>query len=133
MESPSTSKKRKAVFGLGNAISTGDATITGSELPTYRQVLRSLMVHCQTVDKLTNKNTYKWNAAKIVLSRVAEIYAKAGIPMISEIKPCQKIIAFMKENAKLREIPTTRRQSNSAEGKLAEMKKSYIKAFLSDR
>ena len=37
--------KTAEIFGLGSGITDSDAEITGSRLPTCRQVLRSLMYH----------------------------------------------------------------------------------------
>ena len=59
------------VFGLGSAITKDDCEITGSRLPTCRQVLRCMMFVMQNEgsEKLT-----KWKSAQIVLSKVSVFY-----------------------------------------------------------
>lgn len=125
----SKTRKAVAIFGLGSAISIADAKITGCRLPTYRQILRCLMYNCRVIDEHTGKTSSKWKAAKTVLSQVSPFYAKAGIPMISENKACQKMIAFMDTNAKLREIPRKRRETASAQQKVDDMNKRLEETF----
>ena len=103
-------RKSAEVFGLGQAITEDDFLITGARLPTYRQVLRCLMYHTQP-DKKTKINKSRWEAAKAVLSQVREFYKKAGRPIITERKACERIIAFLDENSKIRNIPMRRRES----------------------
>ena len=113
-----STRQSSAVFGLGNAITEEDSNITGSRLPTCEQVLRCLMYHIQegAVENLT-----RWQAAKLVLSKITPFYQKGNIPMIAERKACEKIIKLMDENAKIRAIPVARRSSTDSSNKVKAM------------
>ena len=94
------------IFGLGECISLLDATINGSKLPTYNQVIRCYMYYQQyqpgeTKRKMTQK----------VLDQIIPFYMKANIPMIHEEKEFEKIWKAVQSNAKLRAIPSKRRNN----------------------
>ncbi len=84
---PTAKKTRKSceVFGLGSKISKDDEQITGSRLPTCLQVLRCLMYH---IGDGMKESRSRWEAAKLVFSKVAVFYEKANIPMIAERQAC---------------------------------------------
>lgn len=126
--SQTATRTRKAaeIFGLGSGITTTDSQITGSRLPTSRQVLRCFMFHQQ---KGTSTRQTKFETAKIVLSQVSEFYRKANIPMISDKKACQKIIKLADDNAKLRSIPFARRTRPATLNKLKCMETELNKTF----
>lgn len=111
------------VYGLGPAITEDDSVIKGVRLPTCRQVLRC------TLYQLENSSMTKYQAANIVYTQVAEFYHKANIPMITEIKSCQKITALVEENKKLRAIPVNRRENLSSKAKLEAMEKKMNETF----
>ena len=114
------------LFGLGNAITVGDSEIHGSKLPTCEQVLRCLMYHIQ---EGSAENRTKWQSAKLVLSKVAVFYEKANIPMIAERKACERMIALLDENAKIRAIPVARRSSEASTKKLTAMEEKLKTTF----
>ena len=116
MASPSNSqskgtRKSLAIFGLGEAISPEDAVITAARLPIRRQVLRCMMYHTNVPNKITNVNHSQWEAARLVLNQQVIFYGKANIPMISELKACERIIQLLMANAKLRAISKERRSN----------------------
>ena len=111
-------RQSSTVYGLGSAITVEDSQITGSRLPTCQQVLRCLMYHIRNG---AAENITRWQAAKLVLSKVAVFYEKASIPMIPERKACKKMIQLLEENAKVREIPTSRRSSAASVKKVKQM------------
>ena len=80
--SPRT-RTAKSIFGLGKGITDDDAQITGSRLPTRRQVLRCAKYHIgKNVFTASKKNM--WHAAKAVYLQVVPFYKKANIPNITE-------------------------------------------------
>jgi len=119
-------RKTAEIFGLGSGITASDAEITGSRLPTCRQVLRCLMYHLQ---KGVSESRTRTEAAKIVLAKVLPFYGKANIPVISEIKACQKMIKLLDENAKIRAIPIARRTAPATLAKLKQMDTELNKTF----
>lgn len=114
------------VFGLGSAISKEDSDITGSRLPTCRQVLRCMMYH---IEEGSHENRTKWESAKLVLNHVSVFYEKANIPMISEKKACERIIKLLNENAKIRAIPVSRRGTEASLKKVQEMEEKLATTF----
>ena len=101
MESKKT-RSSKAIYGLGNAVTEEDGTLTGVRLPTCRQVFRCVMWHIQKEmgeDKQTQ--ALKWKSASIVLSQLKTFYAKANIPMLSDHQCCKLIVDFLNDNKKL--------------------------------
>lgn len=115
-----------SIFGLGNAITEADSNITGIRLPTCRQVLRCMMYHVQ--DGIQISRT-KYEAAKIVHAKVLIFYQKAHIPMISDIKCCQKIIQLLEDSRRVREIPCTRRSTPGALEKVRKMDEALAQTF----
>ena len=68
MESKNT-RSARAIYGLGNAVTEEDGTLTAVQLPTCRQVLCSMMWHMQAEmgeDKQTQAPKQK--SVSIVLS-----------------------------------------------------------------
>ncbi len=128
--SPSTinTRQSKTIFGLGPSVTKDDAIITGCRLPTNRQVLRC-MLYYTTIPDDTNQNKSKWSAAKIVLAQLMIFYQKANIPVISEIKCCERLVNLLEENAKIRAIPKDRRTSQATLNKLQEMEKKLGETF----
>ena len=124
----STRKTRQSasIFGLGNAITMEDSMITGSRLPTSRQVLRCLMFYVQ---EGISENRTKWQSAKLVLFKVVPFYQKANIPMISERKACERMIQLLEDNAKVRAIPCNRRSAASSLEKVKQMEDKLAKTF----
>ena len=81
-------RQRSQVFGLGPAICIDDATITGTRLPSCRQVLRCMVYHCSEASHAEQPASVgapsRFTTAKLVLQQVATFYQKANIPIISE-------------------------------------------------
>ena len=123
---PKETRQCSAVFGIGTGITSTDAEITGSKLPTNSQVLRCYMFHQR--EGLTFNRTRHENA-KIVLKQIIPFYSKANIPTITEKKACEKIISLFQKNAKLRELPVNRRSSTFAQTKLKETEIELAKTF----
>ena len=116
----------KLIYGLGTAINNDDARITGSRLPNCNQVLRCMMWHIQ---EGTSERRSKWEAAKLVMAQLETFYQKANIPLISEKKALQRIIALSDENAKMRAIPKNRRDLPSSQEKLRKMQFKLQETF----
>jgi len=123
---PKETRQSNAVFGIGTGITSADAEITGSKLPTNSQVLRCYMFHQR--EGLTLNRTRHDNA-KIVLKQIIPFYNKANIPTITEKKACEKIISLFQKNSKLRELPVNRRSSSSAQTKLKQTEIELSKTF----
>ena len=119
-------RNTSTIFGLGEGITEADGTITGSRLPSSRQVLRCLLYHYQQGIPESKTRT---QAAKQVLAQVSIFYKKANIPMISEIKACEKMIKLLDNNSKLRAIPIARRSTASTLTKLQKQKLELDKTF----
>lgn len=119
-------KSRDLVFGLGRAITQDDAEITGCRLPNCEQVLRCMMFELQSEG--SGKRT-KWESAQFVLSTVSNFYKKANIPMISDRKACEKIIALLNDNNKLRAIPKKLRSAPSSINKLKQIEQKLKETF----
>ena len=123
-------RKSLAIFGLGEAISPENAVITGARLPTRRQALRCMMYHTNVPNKIPNVNRSQWEAPTLVLNQLVVFYGKANIPMISELKACERIIQLLKENAKLRAIPKERRSNASVVSRINAKEASLCETFL---
>jgi len=119
-------RQSNAVFGTGAGITSADSEITGAKLPSNNQVLRCYMFYQREGLPL---NRTRHQNAKIVLRQIIPFYQKANIPIITEKKACEKIIALFQKNAKLRELPVDRRSSPSAQNKLAEAEADLMKTF----
>jgi len=79
-ETMMTSKHVKGCFGVGTAVTKEDAEITGSRLPSNKQVLRSYLYFRANPSE---KNQRKVDYAKMVLNQVMQFYSKANIPTIT--------------------------------------------------
>uniref|UniRef100_UPI00358E735C zinc finger protein 675-like n=1 Tax=Myxine glutinosa TaxID=7769 RepID=UPI00358E735C len=119
-----------AIFGLGNAFTEADGTLTGVRLPTCRQVLRCVMWYIQK-EICEGKQTQplKWKSASIVLIQLKKFYTKANIPMLSDHQCCKLILDLLNDNNKLRQIPVSRRESPSTLAKLQTMNERLDKTF----
>lgn len=81
-------------YGLTHGITDDDQFITGSRLPTYRQVLRCFLFY-------TKKKEYaKLEAAKNCYNQVKPHYDKGGIKMKAEFKCYDIIKNFMPKTLK---------------------------------
>ena len=124
-ETPSTTRKSSAVFGLGNAITQEDALMTGIQRSTCRQVLRCLMYYIgeAVVDKRLGCTSAppKWESSKRLLSQVTTFYQKANIPTVFDHQACVKMVKLLDANAKLRAIPVARRSTPATLCKLYDM------------
>lgn len=119
-------RQSSTIFGLGNKITAEDSTITGSRLPTCLQVLRCLMHH---LAEGVHENCTRWEAAKIVHSKVSVFYEKAHIPMITKRKACERLIKLLDDNAKVRAIPINRRSAPNSLNKLKKMEEMLAQTF----
>jgi len=119
-------RRQSQIFGLGAKITIEDAEITGLRLPTNEQVLRCFKYH--QMQRLA-ENFTKRDIAKIVLEKIVPFYHKANIPMISSKRVCEKIIALVDRNAKLRETPIERRSSPAIIAKLEGNRSSFQQTF----
>ena len=125
---PASKKTRKTneIFGLGKGITEDDAFITGSRLPTCRQVLRSLIYHYQAG---ISQNITRTQDAKEVLGQINTFYLKGNIPMILEHKACEKMIKLLEKNSKLRAIPVARRSTKASLEKVKQQDVELDKTF----
>lgn len=114
------------IFGIGSAVTESDAFITGSRLPTSRQILRSVLFHLNDGASI---NRTKYEAAKIVYEQILPFYDKGGVPMLEEQTCCQKIVKLLEENVKLRRIPKARRKTESVIIKLNDYNENISKTF----
>lgn len=119
-------RKTSTIFGLGSGITAEDSQITGSRLPTCKQVLRCLMFY-QQEEEFVHRT--KLACAQLVLAKVAPFYGKANIPMISGKKACEKMIKLLASNAKIRAIPVSRRKTTATVAKLEQMETELSKTF----
>ena len=119
-------RNTSAVFGLGNRITELDAKITGAWLPTSMQVLRCLSYH---IENGVHERHTRFQSAKIVLSKISPFYQKANIPMISEIKACERMLKLVDENAKIRAIPIKCRFTAWCVAKVQKMEKKLSEIF----
>ena len=119
-------RQSSAIFAVGNGITELDSKITGARLPTSMQVLRCLMWHIETG---VQESRTRFQSAKMVLSQIVVFYAKANIPMISEIKSCERLLKLLDDNAKLRAIPIKRRSSAGCIAKVQKMEETLSKTF----
>jgi len=119
-------RQSSAIFGLGNGITELDAKITGSRLPTSMQVLRCLMWH---IESGVQEGRTRFQSAKLVLLQIAAFYAKANIPLISEIKSCERLLKLLDDNGKLRAIPNERRSTAWCIARVQEMEETLSKTF----
>lgn len=122
----SASPRLKVIYGLGSVITSDDAIITGSRLPTCRQILRCFLFH---QNNPTQKNQTQKDSARSVLEKLLPFYGKANIPVITNKKAEEKIIRLADKNAKLREIPIKRRDSDNAKSKVAREEEELNKTF----
>ena len=89
------------LFGLGGGITKEGAEITGTWLPTNKQVIRCYLFHGQegTSEPPTGQKDY----AKIVHEKFVPFYLKGNIPMASAKRGCEKISEILEKNVKLSE------------------------------
>ena len=104
-------RKSSEIYGLGQCISVLDATINGSKLPTYNQVIRCYMYYQQYQPGET-----KHKMAQKVLDQVIPFYMKANVPMIHKEKAYQKIWKAVQSSSLA--IPSQRRDKPFALEKL---------------
>ena len=124
MSETKNTRSNNAIFGLAEAISGDDAALTGTCLLTNRQVLRCMKYHIKVSDERKPANNSQRKTAKHVYNQLEIFYKKANIPIISEIKACQRIINLSNENAKLRRIPKERRSSQQMVNKIEVMEEN---------
>uniref|UniRef100_UPI00358E1E58 uncharacterized protein n=1 Tax=Myxine glutinosa TaxID=7769 RepID=UPI00358E1E58 len=117
--SPSGSRtsSRTLVFGLGASITNEDGIITGAKLPSGRQILRCMLYNCDAQLHAKRPSSIgalsRFEVAKVVLEQVRPFYTKANIPMVSDRRVCDKMVALVNDNNKLRRIPQARRSSEA--------------------
>ena len=87
------------------------------------------MYQTNVPNKITNVNRSQWEASRLVLNQLVVFYGKANIPMISELKACERIIQLLKENAKLRAIPKERSSNASVVSRINAMEASLYEIF----
>lgn len=109
-------RKATTLFGLGSGITEEDPVIMGSRLPTGALVLHCMMYHCNTLGH--TGTPYRFAAAKIVLEKIRTFYQKGNIPMVSNRRACDKIVALLDSNNKLRSIDKNRRNTPATRLKL---------------
>ncbi|KAK5901429.1 hypothetical protein CgunFtcFv8_026302 [Champsocephalus gunnari] len=97
---PCQTSSRSLVFGLGPSITSEDGIITGAKLPTGRQILRCMLAKKPGA----NGALSQFEATKGVLEQVRPFYKKANIPMVSDKRPCHKMVDLVNANNKLRKI-----------------------------
>ena len=120
----------RAIYGLGNAVTEEDGTLTGVRLPTCRQVLRCLMWQIQKeIKEGKQTQALKWKSASIVLNQLKTSYTKTNIPMLSDHQCCKLILDLLIDNNKLRQIPVSCRDSPNSLAKLQSMNESLGKTF----
>ena len=92
-----------------------DLTISGSKLPTFKQVLLCLLskLHQLRSADVSKKEKLLSPAAHFVYNEVCEHYSKANIPTILTKSMINKILALHEEFRKIQKVPSDRRQSSS--------------------
>ncbi|MEO0910702.1 MAG: hypothetical protein AAFX96_10305, partial [Pseudomonadota bacterium] len=63
----------------------------------------------------------RFETAKVVLEQIRPFYSKANIPMVSDRRACEKVVALVDDNNKLRRIPKERRSTELVIKQLAVM------------
>jgi len=121
------------MFGLGSAVCSDDAILTGSRLPTCLQVLRCMMYHCNMAANSERPGAVgapsRFTTAKLVLQQITKFYQKANIPMVSERRACEKIVKLLDDNNKLRAISKKRRDTPATLQKLEENQRMLDSTF----
>ena len=91
------------------------------------------MYHCDVQLKVKRHGMVgspsRFQATRDVLEQVRTFYAKANIPMVVDVRACQKILALLEENNKLRCIPQARRFTEAAARRLAAMREKLDATF----
>ncbi|KAJ8369049.1 hypothetical protein SKAU_G00090770 [Synaphobranchus kaupii] len=71
----------------------------------------------------------RFEAAKVVLEQVRPFYGTANIPMVSDRRACDKIVALVDANNKLRRIPQARRSSEATARQVDAMERRLDATF----
>lgn len=92
-----------------------DLSITGSKLPTYKQVLLCLLAKIQQLRlNDSTKNTKLLNTvAAYVESDISSHYRKGHIQTILHKNMIKKIVNFHEEFRKVQKFPSDRRENSS--------------------
>ena len=114
-----TRSSDKPLMIIGETITPENRKITGSRLPSKKQVLMSYLSfsnELKTQDS-TRHNKIARPAAKQVVSEVLPHYEKAGIRTIQEHKMAEKIEALFKEYENVRKLNNDRKHAKVIEFK----------------
>jgi hypothetical protein len=121
-----STRSKVEIFGLGEAVTKEDGIITGSRLPTARQILRCTLFHLQDG---SSENRTKYEAAKIVYNQVVPYYQKGGVPMLAEQTSGQKIVKLLEEKEQFRKILKARRETATVQAKMEVYQKELSQTF----
>jgi hypothetical protein len=123
------SQQTTELFGIGPAICTDDATITGCRLPTSLQVLQYTIYHRNIAVTAQRPGavgaTSRFTTAKLVLQQISAFYENANIPVVSEHRTCEKIVKLLDDNNKLRAASKARRDTPAANLRLEESRMQW--------
>ena len=103
-------------FLFGTSASLTDKEITGSRLPTVKQVVLSFLVHH------AEDNSTLRDAANATVQKVVPFYCKARIPMIAQQKMTEEVLKLYQEMRSLMKISPARRDLPKEKSRIDDFK-----------
>ena len=109
-----TRSKNKCLELMSESFGPEHLDITGTKLPTGKQVLFCMLAHMQRLTKGSKKRgkegkKLKWQAAKAVQKQISHHYNNANILSISDIKISEKVVKFHAEFQRTEWLPKRRK------------------------
>ena len=129
-----TTRATTGIFGLpGGLVTDRDAELPHTRLPTGLQVLRCVMFFLDKAAKekrpgATSPPT-SFVSAQLVADMIVPIYAKAGIPMVSQARAATKIVHLLDENKRLRAISIKRRETEAIQRRVKQSEEALQRTF----
>ena len=111
-------------FLLGSTPGEVDKTITGSRLPTVRQVLFNFLAFHTSDSKLTVRE-----AAKITVSNIIPFYERARIPYLAPNKIAEEVIKIYEDMRSLMKIDHSQRSSATKQKRINDFKERLDKTL----
>lgn len=94
-------------FVLGTSITADDSTIPQNRLPSEENVLRAYLFFNEKLLKDFPPGQHKaanWSSAKQTVDLIKQVYAKAGIPTISDDGMCKQVLRLQEEYKTLNKV-----------------------------
>ena len=107
---------------LGTLPTADDLVMTGSRLPTKKQILLCFMAHR---DATTNKR----EAANNTVDKVQKLYDKARIPTVQRHKMAEEVEKYHKVFESVLKIPIESRSSEKSKERIEEFKQQLNASF----